>query len=250
MSHRSTRFTLPAAAAIAAAIALSPAYGSTITYSNLSAFQAASTIPAANNITFEFIAAPGGQASFNTSSGLLTGPTGAKVQFLGCSPSCDSTSPLPSYSLAVDNASTGNWDFWGPSSPNSVLDAPGGPTHYLQVNVLPSSTAVGFSIMTAFAAAQPVSVTVGTSSGSQTFSNIATQANPTEQFWGVTTDLPITSLVIQAPGSASHVFLDNFLYGQSNTQQVPEVPEAVTSLLIGGGLILLRALKKLFPTSV
>ncbi|MGH9666579.1 MAG: hypothetical protein ACRD9L_19315, partial [Bryobacteraceae bacterium] len=148
MLHRSMKFVLRTAA-VAGALAIGPAYASTITYSNLAAFQAASTVPAANDITFEFIAAPGGQALFNTSNGLLTGPVGNKVQFLGCSPACSSTSPLPTYSLAVDNAATGNWDFWGPISPNSVLDATGGVTHYLQVNALPSSTAVGFDVMTA-----------------------------------------------------------------------------------------------------
>lgn len=242
MLHRRMKLALRMAAA-AATVALGSGFASTITYSSLAAFQAAATLPAGNNITFEYLAAPGGQAHFDTSNGLKLGTAGNQLQFLGCSPSCDSAS---SYALTVDNTSAGNWNFWGPTSPNSVLHAFGGVTYVLQVNPLVSSTAIGFDVMTAYPAAQNVSITVVTSSGSQSFGNVATQSNPTEQFWGVTTDTPILSLAIQAP-TANHVFLDNVLYGQSNAQAPPEVPEALSSLLIGSGLVVLWALRKLVP---
>jgi hypothetical protein len=225
-------------AAVAAAVALVPAYAGMITYSNLADFQAAAAIPAANNITFQGIAALGGQTHYDNVGGFV--PAGSQVQFLGCNPSCDNTS---SYSLTIDNAVTPNFNFWGSTSPNSVLRVAN--SYVLQANMLSSSTAVGFDAMTAFAFAQNVSITVVTSAGSETFNNIATQQHPTEQFWGVTTDDPIIHLVIQSP-TAANVFIDNFMYGQSNIQ-VPQVPEAATSLLIGGGLMLLYGLRKLFP---
>jgi len=241
MSHRSMRFVLRMCA-VATALALSPVYASTITYSNLAAFQAAATIPASNDITFEGLAAANGQKLYNNSTGLIIGPTGDQVDFLGCSPACASAT---AYSLAVDNAAAGAWDFWGPGSSNSVLDLAGGASYFLQANLPANITAVGFDVMTAFTAGQSVSISVLTSAGSQTFTGIATQANPTEQFWGVTTDDPIINLQIQVPSGGNHVLIDNFQYGQSDS--IEDTPEAITAILIGSGLLLLRGLKKFWP---
>ncbi|MEO7145260.1 MAG: hypothetical protein ABI165_17330 [Bryobacteraceae bacterium] len=219
--------------AVAVVAAFAPVYATTLTYSSLSSFQAAAN--GLSTITFDNLGVPvGGTHDYSTSLGLTTGPAGNQAQFVGYDGSVSANA------LAVDNETAG-FAFWGSVSPNAILiehvNAPNS-TSYITVNLPANTTAVGLDLMTAFSYAQTVSVTP--SNGVGTF-NIPTKNNPTETFWGLTTDTPIGSLQIQVPTGTYDVVLDNFTYGQADT------PEVMTLILIGTGLILFRGLKKLQP---
>ncbi|MGH9207864.1 MAG: hypothetical protein ACRD1G_15125, partial [Acidimicrobiales bacterium] len=168
---------------------------------------------------------------------LTLGPGGDQVDFVGVYST--------GFSVTVFNEdSSGGLLFWGPVSPNSTLFGPGGSTGYITVTLPANTTAVGFDVMTD-PAAQGVTVTLG--GGLGTFSGIVTQNNPTEQFWGVTTSTAIASLQVQDPAAGSSIILDNFQYGQSTALDAPPVAEAMTSILLGSGLLMLGGLKRYLP---
>lgn len=221
--------------AVGAASTITPACASSVTYSDPTSFGAASMN--VNLITFEDLGiAVGNQGSYNNSSGLFDGPSGNLVEFTGWNGT--------GWQLNATNQPSGlGWPSWGPTSPNTVVYAAGGSSSYLQITLPSNVTAFGLDVMTAFSFAQNVTITL---SDGEVFNNIATQNNPTEQFWGVTTSAPISYIRIQAP-TAGTVLIDNVEFGQSADSGPADTPEAITFLLMGLGLLLLRGMGRFAP---
>jgi hypothetical protein len=204
-----------------AALAI-PASAGTVTYSTLSAYQAATT--ALNNTFVNFTTGTG----LSSSSGLTDLSTGILFadQF-------DQDSRLTVNSSCLNTCAPN-----GQISDNlfgfSVTQFPANAVAF-GLN-LPTSSS-GQSVTISFSAnGSPFSTTVA-------LSNTAGAGNPVT-FFGVTTDAPITNLTIALTSSAP-LSIDNFEVGTQ--AQVQATPESGSLLLIGIGLIGLRLLRRWMP---
>jgi hypothetical protein len=220
------------------ALALMPAYSTTITtYSDPASWQAATTA-GYQTVTFEGLTPPNTATSF-------TGPTGVTssgVEFIGYNSSGSSTVQV------VDTSGAFTWYNWGTGDaliqetdrPNSSSPLP-----YINV-VLPANvTALSLDLFSTSPQALSYTITVA---GIQY--TVPTFSQPTLAFWGITSDTPITSIQLAlqgtTPTSSSHELIDNFSFGTlaSGNSDLSAAPEAGTYLLIGSGLIGLVLLRK------
>lgn len=217
---------------IGIALALLPAYSTTITtYSDAASWQAATT-PGYQTVTFEGLTAPG------TATGFPSGVTASGVQFIGVASSTSiqviDTSALPWYNFGTGDAIIENTD-----RPNSNSPVP-----YINI-ILPSGiTAFGLNMFSTSPTA--LSYTIAVAGNEYT---VPTFSQPTLAFWGITSDAPVDSLQLTLQGttfnSSSHQLIDNFSFGTAaETVEVSPAPEAGTYLLIGSGLIGLVLLRK------
>ena len=115
------------------------------------------------------------------------------------------------------------------------------PLPYIQI-VLPAGvTAFGLDLFTVSPNSESFQITVA-----GTNYTVPTDARPTEQFWGVTSDTAISTINLTLLGTAyngsTYALLDNFSFG---TADLSQAPEAGTFLLIGSGLIGIAGLRKL-----
>jgi len=214
------------------ALALVPAYATTITtYSDPSSWAAATTA-GYQTVTFEGLTAPGTVTNYFGA----TGVTSAGVEFIGYTYAGVSDIQVIDTSISPwYNDGTGDALIQSMDRPNSSSPLP-----YINI-VLPTSvTALGMDLWTASPAALSYTITVA---GNQY--TVPTVSNNTVAFWGITSDTPISSLQLTLSGSAynggSDAFLDNFSFGASD---LTAAPEAGTYLLIGSGLIGLVILRK------
>jgi hypothetical protein len=214
------------------ALALAPAYSTTITTYSDPVVWAAATTPGYQTVTFTGTATPGGFTGYSGATGL----TASGVEFIGYS--FAGTSDIQSVDTSAFswyNDGTGDALIQPMDRPNS-----GSPLPYINI-VLPSSvTALGLDLYTTSPQALSYTITVA---GNQY--TVPTFAQPTLAFWGITSDTPVTSLQLTLAGSAfnggSQALLDNFSFGASD---LSAAPEAGTYLLIGSGLIGLIVLRK------
>jgi hypothetical protein len=215
-----------------AALALVPAYSTTITtYSNLAAWQSA-TSAGYQTVTFEGLTASGTATTYNSP----TGVTASGVEFIGYSSSGASdiqvidTSAFPWY-----NWGTGDALIQGLDRPNSSSPLP-----YINIILPANVTSLGLDLFTTNTQGLSYTITVA---GNQY--TVPTFSQPNLAFWGITSDTPISSLQLTLQGttfnSSSQELLDNFSFGASD---VSATPEAGTYLLIGTGLIGLVVLGK------
>lgn len=128
-------------------------------------------------------------------------------------------------------------------------------TGYLRVDLPAAVYGVGFLIGSS--AGIPVQVVVNGDT-----LNALTISNPTNpppnvgnlgQFWGIRSDVAITSLTIAASQTGYRAIIDNFTWGGQATQQgggggggtgPTETPEVSSGLLIGGALVLVPLLRR------
>ncbi|HTS50969.1 MAG TPA: hypothetical protein VMH05_23645 [Bryobacteraceae bacterium] len=208
-----------------------PARSTTITtYTNPTAWQAASNVQ--QSITFEGLAPADSSTTYQGPTGLTTGG----VEFIGYA------SSGASWIQVIDT----NFSTWYNFGSNDALlqdmDRPnaGSPLPYIQI-VLPANvTSFAMDLFSVSPNALNYSITVA---GNQY--TVPTDARPTQAFWGVTSDTPVSSLTLSLQGTAyngsTSALLDNFQFGTSDLSQAPE---AATFVLIGSGLIAIAGLKK------
>jgi len=207
------------------ALALAPAYCTTITtYSDPASWQAA-TSAGYQTVTFEGLTPPGTSTPYNSPSGV----TASGVDFIGYnSAGTSDVQVVDTSAISWYNDGTGDalLQSASPSMSNSPLP-------YINI-VLPTNvTSLSLDLWTASSPAMSYSITVA----GNTYT-VPTLSGNTEAFWGITSDTPITSLHLtvpaSTPSSGTQALLDNFSFGASD---LTAAPEAGTYLLIGSGLI-------------
>src|SRR4030095_16987680 len=143
---------------------------------------------------------------------------------------------LAAMQSAVLNTGTGAILVWGPPT------QPG--TAFLNAALPAGTTAVG----TDFWAQQPfisaVDITVNAADATTQTFTVNTVNRPTASFIGFTSDVAITSLLFRTPQGQTGLVVDNFSSGQSSSVPVPAVPEPITALLVGVGMIGVAAVRK------
>jgi hypothetical protein len=229
----SSRFSI---LVLGSALAVASAYATTITtYNDPTAWQNA-TAAGYQTVTFEGLTNPGGATTYNSATGL----TASGVEFIGYTSSGVSdgtvidTSAFPWF-----NDGSGDAFLQGTDRPNAASPLP-----YINI-VLPANvTSLGMDLFTTSPQALNYTVTVA----GNTYT-VPTFSQPTEAFFGITSDTAISSLQLTLAGttfnSGSQALLDNFSFGgASGGSDVTSAPEAGTYLLIGTGLIGLVLLRK------
>jgi hypothetical protein len=215
------------------ALALAPAYSTTITTYSDPVSWAAATTAGYQTVTFTGLAPSGGDANYTTPSGV----TSSGVEFIGYSSAGVSdvavvdTSAYPYYNDGTGDALI---------EAASPMPSSSSPLPYVNI-VLPANvTALSMDLWTTNSAAMSYSITVA----GNTYT-VPTVGGNTVAFWGITSDTPITSLQLDVPAatpsSGTQALLDNFSFGAA---ELSAAPEAGTYLLIGSGLIGLVILRK------
>ena len=212
-------------------LALIPARATTLTtYSDPNAWQSASNVQ--QTVTFEGLAPTNSSTTYQGS----TGVNADSVEFIGY------TSAGASWIQVIDTNFSTWYNFGSNDALSQDMDRPNAsaPLPYIQI-VLPANvTSIGMDLFTVSPSAASYTITV---SGNQY--TVPTDPRPTEAFWGVTSDTPISSLTLTLQGTvyngATNALLDNFQFGTANMSQAPE---AATFVLIGSGLIAIAGLRK------
>jgi len=217
----------------AIALALMPAYSTTIiTYNNPATWQAA-TSAGYQTVTFEGLTPPGTGTSYTSA----TGVTASGVEFIGYNSGGTSD-------IQVFDTSSVSWynDGTGDALLQAASPMPSSfsPLPYINIILPANITSLGLDLWTASSPGMSYSITVA----GNTYT-VPTLTGNTEAFWGLTSDTPITSLQFTVPGSTpssgTEALLDNFSFGASD---LTAAPEADTYLLIGSGLIGFVLLRK------
>jgi hypothetical protein len=229
---RSTVRTLNLFCLAAFLLAVNPAHSATITtYTDPNAWAAAAT--AQNTVTFEGLAPTNGATLYTGATGVTT----SGVEFIGY------TSTGSSWIEVVDTNFNTFYNFGSNDALLQDMDRPNSssPLPYIQI-VLPAGvTAFGLDLFTVSPNSENFQITVA-----GTNYTVPTDARPTEQFWGVTSDTAISAINLTLLGTAfngsTYALLDNFSFG---TADLSQAPEAGTFLLIGSGLIGIAGLRKL-----
>ena len=215
------------------ALALVPAYSTTLTtYSSSSSWQTA-TEPGYQTLTFAGYTQPNTATNYWSS----TGVTDAGVEFIGYGATGASDIQV------IDTSGEFTWYNWGTGQaliqpmnrPNSSSPLP-----YINI-VLPANvTSLGMDLFTANNQAMSYTITVA---GNQY--TVPTFSQPTLAFWGITSNTPITSIQLTLAGTtynqSAEALMADFVFGISD---MSAAPEAGTYLLIGTGLIGFVALRK------
>jgi hypothetical protein len=215
------------------ALALAPAYSTSITtYNNPATWQAA-TSAGYQTVTFAGLTPANTSTPYNSPSGVAA----SGVDFIGYNSSGVSDVQV------VDTSGVFTWYNWGTGDALiQNLDRPNSssPLPYINI-VLPANiTSLGLDLWTTSPQALSYTITVA---GVQY--TVPTFSQPTLAFWGITSDTPITSIQVTLQGTtfngSSNELLDNFSFGVSD---LTAAPEAGTYLLIGSGLIGFVLLRK------
>lgn len=215
------------------ALALVPAYSTTITTYNDPASWQAATSPGYQTVTFEGLTPAGTSTPYNSPTGVAA----SGVDFIGYNSGGTSD-------IQVVDTSAFSWynDGSGDALLQSASPMPSSfsPLPYINI-VLPANiTSLGLDLWTTSSPGMSYSITVA---GNQY--TVPTLTGNTQAFWGITSDTPITSLQFTVPGSTpssgTQALLDNFSFGASD---LTAAPEAGTYLLIGSGLIGFVLLRK------
>jgi hypothetical protein len=215
------------------ALALTPAYSTTITTYSTAATWDAATSAGYQTVTFTGLAPAGSETNYNTSSGV----TASGVEFVGYS-----SAGVPGIEVVDTSAFTWYNDGSGDALLENASPEPSSssPLPYIDVILPANVTSLSMDLWTASSPAMSYSIIVN----GITYT-VPTVGGNTETFWGITSDTPITSIQLEVPAatssSATEALLDNFSFGDSD---LSAAPEAGTYLLIGSGLIGLVILRK------
>jgi hypothetical protein len=212
-------------------LVVNPALSATIaTYTDPVAWQAASSVE--QTITFEGLAPTDGVTTYQGATGVTTGG----VEFIGY------TSAGTSWIQVIDTNFSSWYNFGSNDALAQNMDRPNSssPLPTIQI-VLPANvTAFGMDLFTVSPNALSFAITVA---GTQYI--VPTDAQPTEAFWGVTSNTAIASISLTLQGTvyngSTTALVDNFSYGAADLSQAPE---AATFVLIGSGLIGIAVLKR------
>jgi len=201
------------------------------TYSNLTAWEAA--VAELGVDTFEGIAPSGGSAPYDTSAGYadLLG-----IDFVG--------NQQDYYSLSIFGAAFASGFNFGTGAtlgggvnfgyqPSITANLPAGTTA-VALYVMTVGTTATITLTANYQGTQEAQVTVVPGAGQETFA-------------GFTFSAPITSLVESISGAPnnSYVLLDNFAIGTADADN--PVPEPLTMLLVGTGLLVLARMSRIGP---
>jgi hypothetical protein len=214
-------------------LAANTARSATITtYTDPNAWAAAAS--SQQTITFEGLAPANGATVYSGGTGVTTGG----VEFIGY------TSSGSSWIEVIDTNFSSWFNFGSNDALAQDMDRPNSssPLPYIQI-VLPTGvTAFGMDLFTVSPSADTYQITVAGNNYT-----VPTDARPTEQFWGVTSDTAIATINLTLLGTvyngSTYALLDNFSYGTA-AAEMSQAPEAGTFLLIGSGLIGIAGLKK------
>jgi hypothetical protein len=199
-----------------------------------------------DNSTLTFTNIPFDTETGTYNSGLNAGdahdPTALLgTSFLGC---LSSQSPcLASTSLAVEDASVGanNWD--GGTDP--VLAVPGTGTAFDTITIALPANVYAFGVDLLYlqtgSSGAPYLISVN---GGSNLTGGAPTGLPGSNFFGYSSTTAITSITIYMGGEQSSLGLDNLELGTTADAQTPE---AVTFLMIGSGLLMLRFGRRWLP---
>jgi hypothetical protein len=215
------------------ALALVPAYSTTITtYSNPATWQAA-TSAGYQTVTFEGLTPPNTETPYNNA----TGVTASGVDFIGYNSAGVSDAEV------VDTSGVFTWFNWGTGDALiQSLDRPNSSSPLPYINIVLPTNITSLSLDLFTTSPQALSYTITVAGNQYT---VPTFSQPTLAFWGITSDTPITSIQVTLAGttfnSSSNELLDNFSFGASD---LTAAPEAGTYLLIGSGLIGFVLLRK------
>lgn len=189
----------------ALALSVVPASAGILTYATSGAWQGAGL--QTGIITFESVTIPANYSSF-------------------------AIPPLTFSSTLGNSLSIAN-DVYGPGSGKYLLNA--SPT-----NIAADGTVFGlaFNFRCYSCDGRTATITVVDSSGPTAFS-VATTSTGISNFFGIRSDLAITSVNISFSGATPYVALDNVAYGPGS-----DTPEAATLILIGTGLGIIARYRK------
>jgi len=226
-----SRYTIVVLTALILTLAVIPARSTTITtYTDPNAWQAASNLQ--QTVTFEGLAPTDGSTTYQGATGVTAGG----AEFIGY------TSSGASWIQVIDTNFSQWYNFGSNDALAQSMDRPNSssPVPYIQI-VLPANvTSIGMDLFTVSPNSLNYSITVG---GNQY--TVPTDPRPTEAFWGITSDTPISSVTLTVQGSvyngSTTALLDNFQFG---TAEMSQAPEGATFVLIGSGLIAIAGLKK------
>jgi len=215
---------------------------STITYSDPNAW--ASATNGTSEITFAGIAPSGSFTNEGTSTGLTIDGT----QFTG-------QLTATTYALNVlDQLYAAPFFNWGvPATLESpIYNLPASPTFVPYIHVVLPSNTTAFAALLGTVSPNDLSYQVTLSDG-ESFT-VGTGARPNLTFFGITADNPVTyaNFTVLNPGTFSGTYgvLTNFQVGssdQSGGGGGGQTPEACTLILIGSGLVALRAFRNHLP---
>lgn len=231
---------------VSAALLMSalPAQASSISYTDPTAWATATAGDTDTVITFGGIAPPGSFTNEGTSTGLAIDG----VDFVGVY----NNSPTQYELNVLDENYAAPYFDWGASGTleSPIYNLPANPTFvpYIQVNLPANTTA--FSALLGTVSPNGLTYQVTLSDG-EVFT-IGTGARPTPTFFGITAANPITwaDFTVLNPGTYSGTYgiLTSFDFGTSNGQSQgsdpTQTPEACTLILIGTGLVAMRAFRK------
>jgi hypothetical protein len=216
-----------------------PIQASTVTYTDPGAW--AGNTSDTTTIDFSGLASPNGFADYSNSTGLQIDD----VQFIG--QSTDTT-----YLLKVmDQNYAAPWYDWGaPATLMGPVYNVQNPTFVPYIHVILPSNATAFAVDLMTAGVPGLNYKVTLSDG-ENFT-VDTYTRPTQAFFGLTADSPITFVDFTVLGKDANGLMANFQFGKTQCTDggggdTGQVPEAGTLILIGTGLVGLRGLKKFLP---
>ncbi len=213
------------------------AQSATITaYNSASAFAAAET--SLGSITFEGLAPTNSFKNYPNSSGGLT-TNGVNFKTSGGGKFGPGTVAVSSAGYAaglpLENVMTGAHLVWGP---------PNEPGNAFLVATLPSGiTAVGADLWAEQPFVTTVDVIVTANSTTQTFpvttANRVPNVSSNPTFFGVTSDVPISSIQFKLAAGETGLIVDNFTIGKAVVGPPPPstIPEPSTVVLLGAPLL-------------
>jgi len=199
-----------------------PAFATTVVYTNQATWQAASA--GLTTIGFDGIAATPGTTVKYTTGLVLAGATFQAY-----------TSPTTT-DFAIYNPTLGGfWDYSAGSELYWTANNTVNPViPYLKVTLPQAVTSASIDLMS-FGASN-VAYKVALNDLNFLYSSAPTIGYPTRTFFGITSDVPFTSIAFQLSANGTTPFVDNFSFGTTSSSTT-ETPEACTFLLIASGLI-------------
>ena len=207
-----------------AAFSTVPAFATTVIYTDKVTWQNASA--GLTTIGFDVAGAPTPGSGVSYTTGLVLG--GATFQVY--------TSPTM-ISFAVTNPVIGSWSDYSSGSELywSAYNTPATFIPYLQITLPQAVTSASIDLMGPSGTKPTYNVALNNLSFLYTSNPTSTT---TRTFFGITSDVPFTSIAFQLPASGSTPLVDNFAFGtMTASSSTTEAPEACTFLLIASGLI-------------